>query len=719
MKKIFYIAIFILITLGFTPQVLANDVTTNDNNKVIIYMIDNLSLYDITPQDTPYLWELQAKGSVGLLNTITGGERTIKNAGTTISAGRLAVGSSKANLNFKADTIYNEEVVLDTFYRSTGYKAKPENIVVTNIEVIQKNNEQRKLGKPGQLGDALHELGLTTAVVGNSDRFNIVDRPGALILMDSHGIVDQGQVDNQVNLTDNTLQNYWTNYELLHGQFKSVINSDVILVEYGDLTRLEAMHPVLASTAYKQKRKDILTKIDHSIAVIDSNINKYNTSRYIFSPSPSRNAYIPNALLTPLIIIKPDGENGVLTSHSTRREGIVLLTNLKNSILNNFTPTAKSPVYTVTNHNSYEYLKELNKRAVFSYTNQAFILTILISFLILLFLLTFYLLYKQKYYFLREKLIVLILTLPLALLIMPLFSIYNKYIFIFLTIGLCLLFTYLAIAISKISKINSLSVILFITILAICLDLILGLELIAKSIMSYQIISGARYYGIGNEYMGVLIGATISLAALYAHNSSNPYRFKIITILFALVVFLIAYPLFGINVGGTITACIALSYTLLAFYKPKISYKDIVGILVGTGLVLSIIAILDISKPFEFQSHLGKNINLVTNQGFAELTNLIVRKLEMHLQIINYNYLGWIFLIIFAGIIILFYKPNKTLTEIKKANSSIYTGLKGIIIAAIIAFIFNDSGLTAAATSSLYLISLLIYSLSEHKNKLI
>lgn len=719
MKKSLIISLYILLACFLiTPQAIASD-SNKRADKVIIYMIDNLSLNDINSQNTPYLWYLQEKGGVGLLNTITGGERTIKNACSTISAGKLAVGSNSASLNYKADTIVNNEKIGDVFFRKTGTLPNPDNIVVTNIEVIHTNNIQRKLGKPGKLGDSLHSLGLKTAVVGNSDRFDIVDRPGALILMNSKGIVDQGFIEKQVsnNEAANSLPNpYWTDYAALLKQVKSVQDSDVILIEYGDLTRLEAMHSLYSTAIYNKERKRILSLIDNSIKDIDEKFTTNDTCRYVISPSPSRNAYIPNALLTPVIIIKSGDNNGILTSYSTRRDGIVLLTSLTNSILNCFNTSVKDPIYITSYDKPYDYLKELNKRAAFSYAYQKVILTLLISCLLLLILGTVIVLLKNKNHLIMSKLLPLILSLPLALLIMPILPIFNPYLFTFTAIILCFLLTLIVTILSKIFKINSIMLMLILTIFTISIDLVLGLDLIAKSIMSYQIISGARYYGLGNEYMGVFIGATISLAAFYLNDKFSLKRLRNVKILFALVVLLIAYPLFGINVGGTITACVALGLTLIALHKNTLNYKDIISVIVSTALVISVIALLDVNQPSELQSHLGKNISLIADQGIGAMLTIIIRKLEMHLQIINYKYLGWILLALMIGITILIYKPNQFLIHMKTSFSYLYKGLEGIIIAAIIAFIFNDSGITAAATLSIYFICLLIYTVFHSKN---
>lgn len=720
MKKTFFISIYILLACLFFclgQQAIAAESSKKPADKVIIYMIDNLSLNDITSQNTPYLWSLQNQGGIGLLNTITGGQRTIKNACATISAGNLAVGSNSSSQNYQADSIVNNEKVADVFFRNTGVLPNPENVVVTNIEVIHKNNLQRRLGKPGRLGDSLHSLGLTTAVVGNTDRFDIIDRPGALILMDSKGIVDRGVIEKQTGDGGAPSKNpYWADYRALIDQVKSVQDCDVILIEYGDLTRLEAMHPLFSTSAYNNERRIILSLIDDSIRDIDERFSTPNTCRYIISPSPSRNAYIPNALLTPVIIIKPENNNGVLTSYSTRRDGIVLLTSLTNSILNCFNPSVKDPIYIAAHDKPYDYLKELNKRATFSYANQKLILTILISCLLLLILFTIITLLKNKSSLIIPKLLSLLLSLPLALLIMPIFPIFNPYLFAFTAIVLCCFLTLLVILLSRIVKTTPIMLMLLLTILTISVDLVLGLDLIANSIMSYQIISGARYYGLGNEYMGVFIGATISLAALYLNKKFHIKGLINVMLLFVMVVILIAYPLFGINVGGTITACIALGVTLISLYKNTFSYKDIICVIVGTVFVISVIALLDVNQPSELQSHLAKNIRIIADQGIGAILAIIIRKLEMHLEIISYKYLGWILLATLAGITLLLYKPNKFLTDIKNSFRYLYKGLEGIIIAAIIAVIFNDSGITAAATLSLYFVCLLIYTIYYSKN---
>ena len=49
----------------------------------------------------------------------------------------------------------------------------------------------------------------------------------------------------------------------------------------------------------------------------------------------------------------------------------------------------------------------------------------------------------------------------------------------------------------------------FTTLLALNVDLLTGATMIKSSVLGYDPMAGARYYGVGNEYMGVMIGCSI------------------------------------------------------------------------------------------------------------------------------------------------------------------------------------------------------------------
>ncbi|MEN6350476.1 MAG: hypothetical protein ABFD08_13910 [Syntrophomonas sp.] len=715
-KAISLALLTVLLLLNIHPQVHA--VASNDNTpkqQVVIFMIDKLSIDDIDSHTTPHLWSLINKGGMGLLNTVTGGDRTTKNGCCTISAGKLAVGSSFADQNFEYPEFIDGEKAGDVFSRNTGIFPREMNLLVSSFVVIKKNNEERSLGNAGQLGDDLHQLGCTTAVIGNSDRPGYYSRPGSLVLMDSRGIVDEGAIDDKLLIADNPRAlPAKTNYAQIYREFPQLKDNDVVLVEFGDLSRLESMYTMFAKKRYQIERTTILRQIDKSIGKITTELISPPTCIYVISPSPSRNSFVPSALLTPLIIVKP-GFNGTITSYSTRREGVVLSTGLKNSILNCLSGNISETIYSSPNNNTYQDLKTVNQREVFSYVNQAWILSALIAPIFLLLLIALSLILKQKWLPFSRLILLFALSFPLTLLFMGALEVFNRplFVLIFLLINLALsIFSFL---LARIIKINPFIPILVSTIAVIGFDLITDKTLIENSIMSYRVISGARYYGIGNEYMGVLLGACISLVALNFDHSFGTLKRLGTAIFFATITFLIAYPRFGINVGGAITASAGLGYSYLIF-KPqnnKINYTKVILLTVITLSLIAAMAIIDLRQPPEVQSHLGHSISLILNGGVGEILNIIGRKINMQARVISYGGLGWVFLLLLISSCFFIFHPSANLNRFRNRMPGIFKGLQGLLGSAIIAVLFNDSGITSAASLALYFLVLLLYALDQ------
>lgn len=702
-KKLLLFLGVLLLFLIWPHSVQAQTDKAHSPQRVIIYMIDKLNLSDLDPDTTPHLWHMQHKAGLGLLNTLSAGERTSKNVPCTISAGKLAVGSSNAQLNYKATEVVKSEKAGDIFFRNTGFLPTKDNVVVSSIEVIKKNNEKRDLGQPGKLGDELHALGLQTAVIGNADLPGRYSRNGALIVMDSNGIIDNGVVGKEMVRKPDHFPPC-SNYENILQAFREFKSYDLVLIEFGDLSRLDNVNTMYSNEQLQAERKNRVGQIDRCIGKLQQELNS-NDVVYVISPTPSQDAALRGELLTPLIIDKP-GTAGILTSYSTRRDGIVSSISLKNSILHNFNPAILDTIYSHPANNVMADLKYLNQRVVFEYINQAWILTILVALILLLLILALIVGLKTAHTQITEFLLVCAVAIPLSLLLLSNFDIFNRWLFLLFSLVLNVLLSLFCLFISRMFKTSALSVLLLFTISTISLDLIFDLGMLKQSILSYRIMSGSRYYGLGNEYMGVLIGSTIAFSALVLQKAYSRPRLLLVAILFSLVIFLIAYPLFGINVGGSITACLGLGYTYLHYSKHRINLAKVFWLVLSTIALVSIMAVIDLKQPLEIQSHLGRSVNLIRAGGFNEILSIISRKVQMQLRVINYSIWGWVLLLLVVLSSYFVFRPASIVKKVKEQLPLIYSGLQGIIVAAIIAIIFNDSGITAAAVLSLYFVAL-------------
>ncbi|MDD3888446.1 MAG: hypothetical protein PHR65_00800 [Syntrophomonadaceae bacterium] len=711
MKKLITVILLILIILSSPVSVsAANSEPSSSCDRVIIYMIDKLSLNDINPKTTPYLWQLQDSAAMGLLNTVTGGERTTKNVCSTISAGQNVVSSSKAQFNYRADEKVNCANAGDVFYRNTGINPANDNIVIDSIIPILKNNEQRNLGKPGQLGNTLHSMDYKTAVIGNSDLPGYYSRPGALILMDSQGIVDKGVVGQEIIRIDNSLPpGYWSDYTQIAVQARELAASKVMLIEFGDLSRLDSMYGLFSPAKYQQESQRILAQIDGCIREIQTQLHTGSTAVYVISPTASKLEQMQSALLTPIIVVKP-AFTGTLKSYTTHRNGIIAGTDLKNSVLHCITQEINDPLYVQPDSNTYQTLQQLNRKVVFSYANRQQIIIMHISLVFLFLLVATLLTLKKHAKTIAQLLILYTLAVPLSLLLIANAELLNRNIFMLVSVTLSLVIALASFITGKLFKINSILPILLTTVMVLAVDLVTNLGLVKNSVMSYNIISGLRYYGLGNEYMGVMIGATICFAAIFLHETSTRNKYFITALLFCAVIFLIAYPLFGINVGGTITASLGLGYTFIKFNKKNIHLRTILYLILGTVILVGTMAIIDYNQPAQLQSHLGRSMTMIINSGPTEILNIITKKIQMHIRIINYTMWGWIFLLAMLSFAYSIFKPLKPVKQFFAHAPLVYKGIQGIIAASVIAVLFNDSGITAAAALALYLFSLFLYT---------
>jgi len=516
--------------------------------------------------------------------------------------------------------------------------------------------------------------------------------------MDSRGLVDTGAVGGGLSQAS-PVTGLATNYSKLV-QESLKYNSEVLLVEFGDLYRLDHAEILFSPAVMEQQRKLALKSIDQAIAEIVNHKGLRGNYWYIISPSPSRAAAERGELLTPIIMVKP-GLHGILSGISTRREGIVASLVLYNSILSCLDPGQPESIASSQAVDQASFIKNLNRRLAFDYLNQAWFMTVVSALVVLMLALVVYLTYKRRYRAFADFLTGFIAAVPLSLLLISYFIFSSPMLVVsFLVCTTCI--SLLSIFGARRFKSHLLLFIFLATVASIVLDLVLGLGMLEKSMMSYRIIRGSRYYGLGNEYMGVFISAVLGYSAIFLNNANHCYRRLMVIILFTVTLFVIVYPLFGIDVGGGITAAIALGYTYMQYLNQEINWRKALVILAGTILLLVVVAIIDLHQPPELQSHLGKNLNLVMNGNYVEILYIITRKIEMQSRVLNYTVFGWVLLGALLVSLYIVFRPGKVLMGLKESFPFIYKGTKGLIIAAVVAIIFNDSGLTAAASLFIY-----------------
>jgi hypothetical protein len=265
-------------------------------------------------------------------------------------------------------------------------------------------------------------------------------------------------------------------------------------------------------------------------------------------------------------------------------------------------------------------------------------------------------------------------------------------------------------------KLNPFLFLALANVILILVDTLSGAPLQKVALLSYDPIGGARFYGIGNEYMGVLIGAVI----LSATTMLTTFRFRklfliISGLLFLGTIFTLVAPNLGTNLGGAIAATVAFMFTFLILTGFKFNWKT--GTFMATCLAALILFafLFDLYRSPETQSHLGRSAGLFLTGGWVEIKSVIFRKIAMNIKLIKYTIWSRIFLASLVTLAILFYRPVGLMASIKLKYPFLYQGFIGIIVGSIAAFIFNDSGIVAAATTSIFINSPLVYLILQEE----
>lgn len=681
----------------------------------VMVILDRINIEDLAG-DYPNIRRLMEKGASALMNTSTSVRMDHASSYLTIGAGTRAYAGG-IDEAFGYNEEYGGQKAGKVFTNYTGIKPLRQNLVVPDMpRIIQENSKLDHETVPGLLGEILKNHGIPVAVLGNADFLDEKNRPAALIAMDCQGIIASGDVSRDLLVNDDESPFFVkTDYEKLYQKFvKYARSGGLIIIHPGDTVRANDYLNLANPQQYEHYRKKALKDADAFIGRLMRNMNLAQDLLMVITPFPSTSGYRQRNLLTPFIAAGPGIKPGFATSATTRRPGLVANIDIAPTILEYFNIPA--PVimlgHTVLGVgtenitlNSLEYFIRMNRGIVATYTQRAYLIKpyvamqifVSLGFLLLVFL------RKNRLKTLRPF-ILANMAIPLSFLLLPLVAsdkLFSKYLWlVLLTTGIVL------VSLRFMETLRSIIFICLSTSSGILLDLLVGAPLMKLSILGYDSIGGARYYGLGNEYMGVLIGSfTTGITALIDESRMGSRKKTSLSILcavlFTATVYLIFSPRYGSNVGGFISAYGAFTITILMLLGIRVKSSHLGPI--AAGMVLFIVLLLAATGSSNPPSHISQTLASVKVHGMMPLWDIVGRKLSMNLKLLKYTPWTRALLTSIGVIVALFYRPPHILKNIFQKYHNLYSGFVGAGTGCLLALIFNDSGIVAAATMMVYI----------------
>lgn len=707
------------IAVALTGGETGNDADGTTGNAVVV-VIDRITLDDLLNADIPNIKKLAGAGAIGLMTTnpAAGAPRLPENTYTTIGAGSKVKGGDLSGHAYNAWEPYENGTAGEAYFRHTGDRPAPEAVIHLGIvEIIKANGNLKYNFTIGALGEALHRLGIKTAVIGNADIYKEINRHAVNIAMDSMGLVDYGDVSGSTmkNAPDR-ITGRKPDYRRWLGIYQELREkAGLIVFETGETSRLDKMTDISLDKKVRQEKKEILHELDGFIGKLAGQMNLNRDLLMVVVPEPTFAAMEKQNFLTPIIVAGKGIGPGLLWSGTVKRNGVVGNTDIAPTIAGFFNSKANRQEGVLYNGQAmssrparadFSVLAELNDRILSTFSLRyplvkGFINTVLVVFIAAI--AGLYL--RQKFVSYLKPVLLGLTAVPLALLlqslVLPRPGIITG---IAAALALTLLITTAGYMAGRKNELGPFVIIALLTSAVIITDLFIGAPLNKTSPLSYDPITGARFYGLGNEYMGVFIGALIagSTGAASVFKAGKLITRVVITGIFVVSTYVIIAPQFGTNVGGGIAAVAGFGATLLILYGYSINRYTVTMLAAGVIVVLGGFIVYDMNRNIEIQSHIGRTISLLRETGPGELVNIINRKAAMNWKLITRTTWSWAFMAGLFGFVLFNILRPACGHKIKNDHPFFQNGMVGIITGAVAALLFNDSGVVAAATMMVF-----------------
>jgi hypothetical protein len=675
--------------------------------KVVVVVVDGLDwqeLDNIKPR-LINISKIIDQGSIGLFNPVSGGVRTRNNTIFTIAAGRPSLAMPNSHLIMQVDEKFSGMDAASFYQAITG--KEPEGKLV-HLGISQLNKD---LAGISRFSDTLLIHGIMATIIGTADVNGEFNRQLANVVINSQGTHADGVFSPNLLLEPVGLPLFQkTNFTLLENQLISRWdNYHLFLIELADLMRLEQVQTWLTPDIYSNYKLLFHEELDQWLGNTMAELDQNNDLLVILNPAPSAGKLTARDFLTPVIFWGKGFTEPILTSSTTKRDGLVVNYDILPTILKHFEIDERIGVGGIivsSGQGDISTLIGLNNKFLVVYHNRPPIIKtyIFMQIMVVALLLTTIIcnLPIRKYI---SMALLLLTIVPLSLLVTAVFNESLTLIILTnsMTIGLLLYLSW------KREVKNSLSgflLIFLLTSLALLLDLGNKSFLMKQSILGYDPIAGARYYGLGNEYMGVLIGSSLmTIALIYQSRQGKSlvlFKKSLVPISAAIIAF-IGLPNLGTNLGGTIAAVLGFGYLLFKFLiNSKKTYLLGLAAPFMVGIILTIFVLVDMNRAVETQSHLGRTAFLIKQEGMMGLVDIAIGKINMNIKLIRYTYWSRVFLIVLGSLAVLFYKPPGLLEQVLAKNNGLKVGVITVTIASLTALAVNDSGIVAAATMMIY-----------------
>lgn len=681
--------------------------------QVWVFSVYGLSLDDIQKSETPHLRRLVKESAIGAMSVKTGGKEVASNRYATLGAGTRAVAPPEETFFHTDERIrmlnQSASVTAGTLYKQwMGHSPPADSVIYPGIMAYILENETIPYTvAPGALGEALRKAGKHAVVLGNLDEGEYPVRWAPFFTMDRRGITPEGSIGPEtLDVDPNRPYGVKTRYPYLKERLFSWKRPGLALVELGDLYRLEQLSPHMSPEHRETVKRQVLKELDRFVG---EGMDHLRRDQMLMILSPGWGVDEESAIsegLLPVILHRKGEPPGLLMSTTTRRTGIISSMDVAPTVLNRLgvdippemlgQPMKRVDGSLTTFWNSInrvESIYRMRPPVLYSY--------IIVQMAALVVGLSLIVNRRETAGSWMQMILLGILLAPFLFLLV---SGATARSFWLLSGTVLIVGWLLALLLARAKTLPLLFWVGLIGFLPVVVDGLLGGTLIQQSFLGYDPIKGARYYGIGNEYMGVVLGSSILTCAAWLESRkvhSMGARLGVGAVFLGLILFFAA-PFWGTNAGGALAAMVGFGVAYLRFFRwgPIRWWHLLVALVMGVGMLFAMNGWFHGTQP----SHIGRAWATLASGDVQTIVDIIRRKLEMNWRLIRVSSWGKVFLLSLFAMGVLAFRPVRGLHWMTERYPQLFNGFTAIVAGALAALALNDSGIVSAATAIMYVV---------------
>ena len=258
---------------------------------------------------------------------------------------------------------------------------------------------------------------------------------------------------------------------------------------------------------------------------------------------------------------------------------------------------------------------------------------------------------------------------------------------------------------------------LTVIIVVLVVDTVLGAPLQFNSALGYSPKVAGRFTGLGNLGYAALTSSAVVLAALLA-NRIGRRRGRRVAVGLLVVVFVVdAVPLWGADVGGILSVLPAFAVMAYLLLGLQVRLRTVV---IWLGVTLAAVVgfgLLDLARPSDQRTHLGRLFERIGSDGWSGLQTVIERKANANFETIGNSVWLWVLPMVGAFVVYLVVRRRPLLDELFRRIPELRAAAVGFAILAVLGYALNDSGVAVpgmmVGVANAALVGLLVWVLRE------